>query len=141
MGFFILLPACLSWFWEKPTFSLKEIAITRLSPAEIHLLCGIEVGNPNQFDLKLRGLEYRIYLNDQEVGKGRLEKEVKITKSSVTLVQVPLQTAFKSLGSPLGLVLTGQDLPYKIEGVAILKTSLGTDTIPFSKSGEIKIKK
>jgi LEA14-like dessication related protein len=141
--FFLLLAlsSCMSWFLEKPTFSLKEVAITRLSLTEIHFRFGIEVQNPNSFDLDLRALEYTVYFNDREVGRGRLDKEVRVAKTSATLVQVPLQTDFKSLGDPLGLVLAGQDLKYKIEGAAIVKASLGTATIPFSKSGSIKIKK
>ncbi len=135
------LPSCMSWFLEQPTFALKEVAVTRFSLTEIHFRFGIEVQNPNSFDLDFRALEYTIYFNDREVGRGRLDKEVRVAKTSATLVQVPLQTDFKSLGDPLGLVLGGQDLRYKIEGAAIVKASLGTATIPFSKSGEIKIKK
>jgi len=138
---FSFLPSCMSWFLEQPTFALKEVAITRLSLTDINFRFGIEVQNPNSFDLDLRALEYTVYFNDRQVGQGRLDKEVRIAKTSATLVQVPLQTDFKSLGDPLGLILGGQDLRYKIEGAAIVKASLGTATIPFSKSGEIKIKK
>jgi len=137
----LLLTSCMSWFLEQPTFALKEVAITRLSLTEVHFRFGIEVQNPNSFDLDLRALEYTVYFNDREVGRGRLDKEIRIAKTSATLVQVPLQTDFKSLGDPLGLVLGGKDLKYKIEGAAIVKASLGTATIPFSKSGNIKIKK
>jgi len=137
----LFLPSCMSWFLEQPTFALKEVAVTRLSLTDIHFRFGIEVQNPNSFDLDLRALEYTVYFNDREVGRGRLDKEVRIAKTSATLVQVPLQTDFKSLGDPLGLVLGGKDLKYKIEGAAIVKASLGTATIPFSKSGNIKIKK
>ena len=141
LGWVLFLPSCLGWFLEKPTFSLKELAVTRISTTDIHFLFGIEVQNPNSFDLKLRGLEYTVYLNEQEVGKGRLEKETLIAKSSSSVVQVPLQANFRSLGNPLGIVLSGQDLKYKIEGVAIIQASMGSATIPFSKSGEVRIKK
>ena len=147
LGIFLLLvslaifPSCMSWFLEQPTFALKEVAITRISLTAVHFRFGIEVQNPNSFDLDLRALEYTIHFNDRQVGQGRLDKEVRIAKTSATLVQVPLETDFKSLGDPLGLVLAGQDLRYKIEGAAIVKASLGNATIPFSKSGEIKVKK
>jgi LEA14-like dessication related protein len=141
VGLLFLLPSCTSWFFEKPTFALKEVAVTNISLREINLLFGIEVQNPNSFDLKLRALEYKAYLDDQEVGKGRLETEVLITGSSSALVQIPLQTDFRSLGNPLGIFLSGKDLRYKIEGAAVLKARLGTTTIPFSKSGEINIKR
>jgi len=141
IGLLFLLPSCLSLFLEKPTFTLKEIEIKRISFQEIDFLFGIEVQNPNQFDLKLRALEYTVYLSGQEVGKGRLEKEIKIVKAASTLVPVPLQTNLRSLGNPLALILAGKDLQYKIEGAAIIKASMGSATIPFSKSGEIKLKK
>lgn len=139
--FLLSITSCMSWFLEKPTFSLKEISLTRLSLTDIHFLFGIEVQNPNSFDLKLRALEYTVYFSDREVGRGRLDKEVLIAQTSSTLVQVPLQTDFKSLGDPLAMILAGKDLKYKIEGAAVVKASLGTATIPFSKDGEIKIKK
>lgn len=141
LGIFFLLPSCLNWFLEKPTFALKEVAITRITFTDINFLFGIEVQNPNSFDLTLRALEYTVYFNDREVGRGRLEKEARITKASSTLVQVPLQADFKSLGDPVGLIMAGKDLNYKIEGAAVLKASLGSTTLPFSKSGEIKIKR
>jgi len=141
VGLLLLLPSCLSWFWEKPTFTLKEIALTRFSLKEMNFLFGIEVQNPNNFDLRLRGLDYVVYLNDQEVGRGQLEKEVRISKSSSTLVQVPLNADFKSLSGFLGPILSNQDLRYKIEGAAIVKAILGSATIPFSKTGVVKLKK
>ena len=137
----IFLSSCLSWFIEKPTFNLKEVAITRFSLLDVQFLFGVEVQNPNTFDLKLRALDYTVYFNDQEVGKGRIDQEILIAKSAATLVQVPLQADFRILGNPLREILAGKDLRYKIEGAAIVKATLGSATIPFSKSGEIKIKK
>ena len=141
LGFFLLLTSCLGWFLDKPTFTLKEVAITRFSRTEVNFLFGIEVQNPNSIDLKLKGLEYTVYINGKELGKGRMEKEVLIAKSASTLVPIPLATDFRSLGDPIQFILSGRDLQYKIEGAAIIKATLGTSTIPFSKSGEIKIKK
>ncbi len=139
--FCILCAGCLSWFFEKPTFVLKEVSVTRLSLMEVNFLFGIEVQNPNNFELKLRALEYAVFINDKELGKGTIEKEVLIAKASSTLVQIPLATNFRNLGNPIEMILMGRDLRYKIEGAAIIKASLGTTTVPFSKSGEIKIKK
>ena len=141
LGLLFLLPSCVSWLYEKPTFTLKEVVVKRISLGEIDLLFGIEVQNPNSFDLKLRGFEYRAYIEDQEVGSGRLENEVLIAEKSSTRVQVPLQSDLKRIGDLLGLVLLGKDLRYKIEGAAVIKTRLGTSTIPFSKTGEVNLKR
>ncbi len=141
LGLLLFLTSCLTWFLEKPTFTLKEVEVRRFSLQEIDFLLGIEVQNPNSFDLKLRALEYTIYLRDQEVGKGRLEEEININKSASTLVRVPLRAILKNLSNPLALILGGKDLEYKIEGVAIIKSRMGSTTIPFSKSGVINLKK
>ena len=139
--FLFSLPSCLSWFLEKPTVTLKEVAVTRISLTDINFLFGIEVQNPNSFDLTLRAMEYTVYFNDREVGRGRLEKEVLIAKAASTLVQLPLQADFKSMGDPLGMIIAGKDLRYKFEGKGVLKARLGSTTVPFSKSGEIRIRK
>jgi LEA14-like dessication related protein len=144
LGIFLIpffLSSCLSWFLEKPAFNLKEVAITRFSLLEVHFLFGVEVDNPNNFDLKLRTLDYTVYFNDQEVGQGRMDEEILIARSAATLVQIPLKADFRSLRNPLREIMAGRDLRYRIEGAAIVKASLGSATIPFSKSGEIKIKK
>ncbi len=138
---FLLLTSCLSWFLEKPTFTPKEVSITRFSPGEMNILFGVEVHNPNHFDIKLKSLEYTISVQDQEIGKGRIDEEVLIGGTSTTLVRVPLQVAFRGLGVPFGYFLAGRDVPYKIDGVAVIRARLGTATFPFSRTGEIKMKK
>ena len=139
LGLLFLLPSCVGWFFEKPTFTLKEVVVKRVSFGDINFLFGIEVHNPNGFDLKLREFEYKAYIEDQEVGNGRLGKEVLIAQSSSTLVQVPLQSDLRKMGNSLGLILAGKNLRYKIEGAAVIKTRLGTSTIPFSKDGKINL--
>jgi len=141
LSFRFSLPSCLTWFLEKPTFNLKEVAITRISLLDVRFLFGVEVQNPNTFDLKLRSLGYTIYFNAQEIGSGSIDQEVLIAQSATTLVQLPLRADFMSLGNPFKEILAGKDLQYKIEGAAVVKAKWGTATIPFSKSGEIKIKK
>ncbi len=138
---FLFLASCLNWFLEKPTFTPKEVSITHISSSDFKVLFGVEVQNPNSFDIRLRALEYAISIHGQEIGKGRLEEEILIAGASTTLVRVPLQVKFRDLGIPFGFALAGKALPYKIEGVAIIHARLGTATFPFSKTGEINLKK
>jgi LEA14-like dessication related protein len=139
--FLFALTSCLGWFLEKPNFTLTEILVTHLSPQEVHLLFGIQVQNPNSFDLKIQSMEYMIYLNDRKTAEGRMDQEVEIKKFSSTLIQIPLQAKLSSLGNVLGAVLTKQNLRYKIDAAVVVKAGWGRATLPFSKSGEINIKK
>jgi len=106
----------------------------------MNLLLGIEVQNPNRFDLTLKSFEYTVYLNNEEIGNGRLEKELLIPSSSITRIQAPVVAKFKDLGGSLKTIITSDDLPYKIEGKTDIKTAFGCLTFPCSKEGHINLK-
>ncbi|MGP8153939.1 MAG: LEA type 2 family protein [Smithella sp.] len=125
---------------EKPSFVLREITIRPRSFTEMNLLLGVDIKNPNRFDLTLKSVEYIIYLNNKKIGKGCLEKELLIPSSSIIRVQMPVPTKFKDWGRNLKSIITGDELPYKIEGKIDIKTVFGLLNFPFSKEGHINLK-
>lgn len=133
----LFLVSCLGWILEKPSFTLREITINPRSLTEMQLLLGLDVQNPNRFDLTLRSFEYTIYLNNEEVGNGRLEKELLVPSSSITQVQAPVAAKFKNLGGSVMSIITGKGLPYRIEGKADVKTVIGSHTFTFSNEGRL----
>ncbi len=139
-AFSIFLMSCLSWILEKPSFVLRRISLSPRSFREMNLLIGIEVQNPNRFDLTLKSFECTIYLKNEEIGNGRLENELLIPSSSTTQIQVPIDVKFKDLGGILKAIFTAGDLPYKIEGKADVRTAFGSLKFPFSKEGSTNLK-
>jgi LEA14-like dessication related protein len=134
------LVSCLNWVMEKPSFVLREIILSPSSLTEVNLLLGLDVQNPNRFDLTLKSLEYVVFLDNEEIGTGRLEKEILVPASSTTQVQVSVAARFKDLGGSLKAIINGNDLPYKIDGKATVKTVFGSSYFPFSKDGRINLK-
>ena len=118
---------------------LRGIILSPRSSTEMNLLLNLEVQNPNRFDLTLKSFEYAFYLKGEEIGNGRLEKEILLPSSSTAQVQVPILAKFKDLGGILKAVFTGSDLPYKIEGKADVGMALGILNFPFSKEGQINL--
>ena len=135
-----LLVSCLDWILEKPTFIIREIILSPRNFTEMDLRIGLEAQNPNRFDLTLRSFEYTVYLNREEVGGGRMEKEVRIPSLSVTRLEIPLVAKFRNFSGSLKAIITGEDLPYRIEGKADVKTVFGSLHFPFSKEGRINLK-
>lgn len=133
----LFLVSCLSRILEKPSIALREISLNPRSLTEIHLILGLDVQNPNRFDLTLRSFEYTIYLSNQEVGNGRLEKEILIPSSAVTRVQAPVAAKFTNLGGSMMSIITGNGLPYRIEGKADVKTIIGSIKFSFSNEGRL----
>ena len=136
----LLLASCLGWVLEKPSIVLSEISLSPRSFTEMNLLLGLDIQNPNRFDLKLTSFEYTVYLNNDEIGNGRLEKELLIPSSSITRVQAPVVAKFKDLGGCMKTIMTGDDFSYKIAGKADIKTVFGFQRFPFSKEGHINLK-
>ena len=136
----LFLASCLGWILEKPSFVLREIIVSPRSFKETNLLLSLEVHNPNRLDLTLTSFEYTVSLNNEEIGNGRLEKELLIPSSSVTRVQAPVVAKFKDLGGSLKAIIAGDNLLYKIEGKADIKTALGSLSFPFSKEGHINLR-
>jgi LEA14-like dessication related protein len=138
-AFSLLLMSCLGWILEKPSFVLRSVILNPRSFTEMNLLIGFDVQNPNRLDVTLKSFECTIYLKNEEIGTGRLEHELLIPSSSTTQIQVPIEVTFKDLGRSLKAILTGGDLPYKIEGKADVWTTFGSLNFPFSKEGSTKL--
>jgi LEA14-like dessication related protein len=132
--------SCASYFLEKPSFALRKITLSPRSFTEMNLVLGVEVQNPNRFDLKLTSFEYSVFLKNEAIGNGRLEKELMIPASATTEIEAPVTAKFKSLGESLMTLITGNDIPYRIEGKVEVKTFFGSRTFPFSKDGRINSK-
>lgn len=135
----IILMSCMSLILENPSFTLHEITLKPHSFTEMNLLLGLDIQNPNRFDLTLKSFGYTVYLNNEAIGNGRLEKELLIPSSSTTRGQVSVMAKFKDLSGSLKFVLTGDDLPYKIEGNANVSSVLGNYNFHYSKEGRINL--
>jgi LEA14-like dessication related protein len=135
------LVSCVGWIFEKPVIVLREVSLSPLSFTEMKLLLGLDVQNTNRFDMTLKTFEYTAYLNNEKIGTGRMEQEVRIPSASTTRVQAPIAASFKNLSGSLKTLvagLTGKEIPYKIEGKARIQTIFGGIDFPFSKEGFIR---
>jgi LEA14-like dessication related protein len=139
-AFFMCLMSCANWILENPSFTLRRVSLSPISFIETNLLLDLDVQNPNHFDLTLKSFECSIYLKNEEIGNGHLEKELLIPSSSTTQIQVPLVVKFKDLSGILKAISAEDDLPYKIEGNANVISVFGSLKFPFSKEGHINLK-
>ena len=137
----LLLAGCAGLFFEEPVITLKEIHVQQLSLTDASLVFVAEIRNPNGYELRLKSLDYTVHLGGREAGGGSLEKEVTVPASSSAPVEIPVTARFGSLGGVVKLYLTGKELPYRIEGKALVKAGLFDRTFPFSRTGVLSPKK
>jgi len=135
LTFSICLASCLNRIIEEPSFVLREITLKLNSLTEANLLTSLDVQNPNRFDLTLKSFEYVLFLDDKELGTGHMEKEIIVPSLSTTQVEVSVAAKFKDLGGILKTMISGHDMPYKIEGKASIGTTFGSRDFTLSKDG------
>jgi LEA14-like dessication related protein len=137
----LLVAGCAGLFFEEPTITLKEIHVRQISLTDASLVFVAEIQNPNAYELRLKSLDYTVHLSGREAGGGSLQKEVSIPASSSAPVEIPITARFGSLGGIVKMYVSGQELPYRIEGKALVKAGLFDRTFPFSRTGTLSRKK
>ena len=137
----LLITGCAGFFFEEPTIILKEIHVRQISLTDASIVFVAEIQNPNSYDLRLKSLDYTVLLSGQEAGDGSLQKEIPVPASASATVEIPVSARFGGLGGIARTYNSGQELPYRLEGKALVKAGLFDRTFPFSRTGTLSRKK
>jgi len=140
-GLCLLLISCLSWWIDKPVFSVKEILVDQISSGNLHITLKVEAENPNRFDLTMTALDYTFFLDNREVGRGSLAQEVNLPASAKSTVELPVTARLSPTGGLLKSIFSARESAYKIEGTARVSTALGGTAFSFTRTGSFKLKK
>ncbi len=135
---YLALSSCAGCLTEEPSVQLRRVSLHPRSLTEIQLILELDVQNPNRFDLTIQSLQYKLLLNEREIGSGRLEKEILAPALSTTRIQAPVTAGFKNWNESLRAVIADKDIPYRIEGEANVRTIFGSIAYPFSRGGKIE---
>ncbi len=137
----LLITGCAGLFFEEPTIILKEIHVRQISLTDASIVFVAEIQNPNSYDLRLKSLDYTVHLSGNEAGDGSLQKEIPVPASSSVTVEIPVSARFGGLGGIARMYISGQEIPYRLEGNALVKAGLFDRTFPFSRTGTLSRKK
>jgi LEA14-like dessication related protein len=127
-----------------PDFSIKSLAVKRLTLNEAEVLLQLGVENPNSFSLMLQQLDYDLKLNGAVIGKGLIRQPVDIMQGGSGVVNIPLSIDLAQAGRGLYSALLGlSDLRYELNGSVQAsgpRELLKSFRIPLEKQGHIKLK-
>ena len=115
------LGGCASWFSDDsvdPAVHLVKVEVVRAKLLEQKFILHFRIDNPNDSDLTVRGLEYRIHLADMQLAEGEYEHWITVGPNSSASYKVPIRTnlwpqvkeVVKLLKSP------NQQIPYRLQG-------------------------
>jgi LEA14-like dessication related protein len=129
----ITMVGCASWFikGEPPEILVTNVTPLESTPFEQRLKVDLRVRNPNEYDLLVTGLDFRLDLNGKRLARGLGNKEFTVPRLSDAVVSVETSTStLDVVRQVLGLHKT-HELAYGISGVLHLKDG----RLPFENTG------
>jgi LEA14-like dessication related protein len=133
----LLLAACASLVkpWKTPEVALASLRLKALGFSKQSFLVGLRIRNPNDRTLPVTAMNFRLYLEGDEIATGSSELDRRIPAFGEELVQVEVNSDLMGLMPRLPtLVMKNDDLQWKITGTA---TVAGMITLPYSYSGSV----
>jgi LEA14-like dessication related protein len=132
----VLMPGCMKNSLSRMSLELKQVKIKNFSNNGFSANVYMNISNPNWFGVTVKDLNYTIMVNDREVGKGRIPKQVEIPANGEALAELPLEVGPEAIDN-----LLKHGVNYRIKGEAVFGTMLGSYTYPFDVEKKPKKKK
>ncbi|MGU3346430.1 MULTISPECIES: LEA type 2 family protein [Pseudomonas] len=115
------LGGCASWFSDDsvdPAVHLVNVEVVRAKLLEQKFILHFRIDNPNDSDLTVRGLEYRIHLGDLLLAEGEHEHWFTVGPKRSAYFKVPIRTNLWPQVKEVVKMLknSNQPIPYRLQG-------------------------
>ena len=120
---------------KTPKVSVAEVSVKRLGLFEQVFDVGLRVNNPNDFDIDIEGLEFKLEINGREFASGTAHTHTRLPAFSSAVVHVDTTTDSNKLMQQIKTLpeMLKDGAPYRIRGR--IKIDRANDWLPFDRSG------
>ena len=120
---------------KAPKVSVAELSVKRLGLFEQVFDVGLRVSNPNDFDIDIEGLEFKLEVNGREFATGVAHTHTRVPALSGAVVHVDTTTQSNNLLQQMKTLpeIMKDGVPYRIHGR--IKIDRAADWLPFDRSG------
>jgi LEA14-like dessication related protein len=141
----LLLAAACSSAVRQPEVRLESMRVGGIGLRGGTLYAQVYVGNPNGFDLQTRSLTYDMQVEHPDsagrwvsFSQGTMDEPIRVRGNSSTVIEVPIQFRYDSLGGAFRSILDTGTFNYRVRGDVRLSQPFGR-TIPYSKTGIVSL--
>jgi len=122
---------------KQPEVSLSDAHINSISLADVQLAFDLDVKNPNPMGVSMKGLSYKLQLQDKKLFDGALSERLHIGANDTSRVTLPFTLRYEDIYGSLLALRDNKELRYEISGMA----DFGLIRLPYSKSGVLSLPK
>lgn len=123
----------------EPAVALSSVTVESLGLRGGTLELGLEVDNPNAFDIRGLALQVGIELEGVSFGEARLDHPFILPGQQTTTVLVPVRFEWAGLGAAARSALSYGEINYAMRGGATVGTPIGRRRVPFARHGRIPL--
>ena len=110
---------------KLPDVKLRDVMVKNLSFKEAELVAQVAIDNPNSFDLGFSDFDYRLNINQQTWGQGRIRENNSVPKKGTAIIDIPVKLNMMSMGQTAYQLLSNkQALEYHLDGGLTLDTGI-----------------
>ena len=122
---------------ESPHVSLIDLRLLSATLFEQRYALKIRVQNPNPVELPISGMDFRLDINDVELGRGVSDKSVTVPAYGEEVFEINLVSNFARIVNQIRAFESGQgqSLRYRLAGGISVENRIGK--LPFDYHGEI----
>jgi LEA14-like dessication related protein len=125
---------------ESPTVDVTGVKLLGTSLTGADVLVRFRVDNPNDVNLVLDGIDYRLRLNGQPLLDGQYDKQVEIAASGRTAVELPVTLKFQDLYGVIRTLQGRKDPEYALDAdLRFAVPVLGEVTVPVTQTGKVPV--
>ncbi len=125
---------------EAPRLSLVSVAMTSADIFNQSFLVKVNVENPNDRELPIKGIDYKLFLEGDSFAEGESTKAFTVPAKGDIDFDMTVRTNFVSGAGRLLSRLNGRDqVNYVVEGKLLTDISM-LKKIPFQETGAVSLK-
>ena len=124
---------------KPPTIDLVNLKLVSTGLLSQELQLDIKIGNPNDFDIPLTGLSFKMDVNGQPFADGLSNQSVTVPRLSYTTVPVTGNTNTLSLIRQLMSLGDRDGIDYRLHGTAYVRQLGQSDAFPFERKGSLSL--
>ncbi len=123
---------------EPPDVSVADIKMLPGGLFEQRFQLELRVTNPNNFDLPLEGLSFKLALNDKPFAQGVSGESVTVPRLGEARIPVVASTTVLDIMQQVLSLGQNTDLTYRLEGLAYIE-GVGSHAVPYERSGKLQV--
>lgn len=127
-----LLPAihCTPTITKLEIVRIGNIRLDSVTPEILTMRADLAIRNPYSSSARLKNISFDLALTDHFIAYGKLTSSMELKGNSVSLIDVPLAIQCAKVTAKDFESLLSPEIPYRIEGSAVLERPLGPKTLP-----------